>query len=504
MKLKSPISNGALRLATLLLMVAAATTGATPQTYTPLHSFDGTDGGNPYAGLVQGTDGDLYSTTVSYGISLNGTVFKITTSGTLTTLHMFCPQSGCLDGLYPYAGLVQGPDGNFYGSTESGGANFAGTIFKITASGTLTTLYSFCSQSGCPDGYYLVAGLIQGTDGNFYGTTQFGGANGYGTVFKITPSGTLTTLYSFCSQANCTDGAEPYAQLVLATDGDFYGTTKVDGANSGYGTSGTVFKITPSGTLTTLYSFCSQSHCADGALPSGQLVEATDGNFYGTTEEGGANEAECSGYGCGTVFKITPSGTLTTLYSFCTQRSCLDGEFPEAGLVQATDGNLYGTTVGGGTSNCDVGCGTIFRITPSGTLTTLYSFCPQGSCRAGANPYAALVQATDGNFYGTTFEGGLPDGGSGGYGTVFRLSVDLGSFVETQAPSGRVGNSVRSVPRILTDATSVSFNGTAAVFTVMSSSFIKATVPEGATSGFVTVTTPSGTLTSNKRFLIEP
>jgi uncharacterized repeat protein (TIGR03803 family) len=161
--------------------------------------------------------------------------------------------------------------------TTSGGANGAGTIFKLTPGGTLTTLYSFCSQAGCPDGEspYNEAGLVQATNGDFYGTTGSGGANGNGTIFKITPSGTLTTLYSFCSQAGCTDGSYPGAPVIQATDGDFYGTTSSDGANHG----GTVFKITPSGTLTTLYSFCSQAGCTDGNAPQGALVQATNGDF---------------------------------------------------------------------------------------------------------------------------------------------------------------------------------------------------------------------------------
>ena len=212
---------------------------------------------SPYAGLVQATNGDFYATTAGGGANGGGTVFRITPSGTLTTLYSFCSQSGCTDGAGPYAGLVQATNGDFYGTTQLGGANSRGTVFKINPSGTLTTLYSFCSQGGCTDGAYPYAGLIQATNGDFFGTTPAGGANGYGTVFKIAAGGTLTTLYSFCSQSGCTDGASPHAGLVQATNGDHYGTTTSGGAN-GPGT-GTVFRITPSGTLTTLYSFCSQS-----------------------------------------------------------------------------------------------------------------------------------------------------------------------------------------------------------------------------------------------------
>src|ERR1039458_5491589 len=222
-----------------------------------------------------------------------------------------------------------------------------GTVFKITPSGTLTTLYSFCSQSRCPDGGGPWAGLIQATNGHLYGTTLGGGANDEGTVFRITPSGTLTTLYSFCSQTNCKDGVNPYAGLVQATNGDFYGTT------SGAGTHcyGPAFKITPGGALTTLHRFCSQSACPDGAEPDAVLVQAANGDLYGTTVVGGANLR-------GTIFKITPRGTLTTLYSFCSQTNCTDGAIPDAGLVQDTNGDFYGTTFNGGANNS----GTVFRL----------------------------------------------------------------------------------------------------------------------------------------------
>src|ERR1039457_747285 len=235
---------------------------------------------------------------------------------TLTTLYSFWSQSGCPDGAWPYAGLVQATNGGLYGTTYNGGTNSAGTIFKIAPGGTLTTVYSFCSQGVypyCTDGANPYAGLVQAANGDLYGTTSNGGANGGGgTVFKITPSGTLTTLYSFCSQTNCTDGFYPYGWLVQAANGDLYGTTNIDGANGG----GTVFKITPGGTLTTLYSFCSQTNCTDGTQPYARLVQAANGNFYGTTRIGGA-PSPIPGKNGGTVFEITPTGTLTTLYSFC-------------------------------------------------------------------------------------------------------------------------------------------------------------------------------------------
>jgi len=505
-----------------VLVLYAATAIALPaQTFTSLFSFAGTNGQDPLAALVQATNGDLYGTTAGGGANAGctffnatgcGTVFKITTSGTLTTLYSFCAQSGCTDGANPGAGLVQAANGDFYGTT-SAGANLnatvcyaagCGTIFKISPSGTLTTLHSFCAQSGCTDGGNPLAGLLQAADGDFYGTAGTGGANcvpyGCGTVFKITPSGALTTLYSFCAHGGfpaCTDGWFPVAGLVQAANGDFYGTTEYGGADpfgGNYG--GTVFKITPSGTLTTLYSFCSQSGCTDGDGALTGLVQATNGDFYGTTPAGGAN-------GAGTVFKITASGTLTTLYSFCSQippsGGCTDGAAPAAGLVQATSGDLYGTTSSGGVDYLGYAGGTIFKITPSGTLTTLYNFCAQSGCTDGVYPGVALVQDTNGTLYGTTAAGGTSNDG-----VVFSMSVDLGPFVETQRSYGTVGAVVEILGTDLTGATSVSFNGTAAAFTIVSPSLIAARVPAGASSGKVQVVTPSGTLSSNVPFRVLP
>ena len=404
----------------LLALCSATAISLSAQSLTTLHTFAGypTDGASPYAGLVPATDGNFYGTTYAGGTSGNcqggcGTVFRITPGGTLTTLHSF----NWYDGASPSAALVRGTDGNFYGTTYGGGVNqYYGTVFKITPSGTLTSLYSFCAQANCVDGAMPYAGLLQGSDGNFYGTTLEGGSNNgcslgsgsCGTVFKITPRGTLTTLYSFCAQPGCADGGNPYAGLVQGSDGNFYGTTFGRGAN-GYGT---VFKITPAGALTSLHSFTG----TDGQYPYAGLVQATDGDLYGTTPEGGAGAYHLGG----TVFKVTPSGTLTTLYNFCSLPACADGDSAHAVLVQATDGNFYGTTGGGGAyCTANGGCGTVFKMTPSGSLTTLHSF--DGSDGKGTS--AGLVQATDGNFYGTTAYGANPacTAGLGGCGTVFRL-----------------------------------------------------------------------------------
>ena len=465
---------GLMKMAWIVFVFSAATTlTATAQTFNTLSSFDVTDGDDPYYGrLVQGFDGNLYGTTSGGGANDNGTAFKITHSGTLTTLYSFCSQSGCTDGAFPAVGLALGIDGNFYGTTEDGGTNSYGTVFKITPSGTLTTLHSF----DFTDGVHPLGQLVQATNEDFYGTTYIGGANEDGTVFKITPSGTLTTLYSFCSQSACADGQYPQAGLVQATNGNFYGTTYAGGTDA----AGTVFEITPAGKLTTLHSF----DCTDGSGAMAGLVQATNGNFYGTTYA-------CGSYDYGVVFKITPSGTLTVLHSFDTT----NGEAPIAGLVQATNGSFYGTTVAGGADNE----GTVFEITPAGKLTTLHSFCPQSGCTDGASPYAGLTQATNGTFYATT-----NGGGADGDGTVFSLSVGLGPFVETLFASGKVGANVIVLGNNLTGTTSVSFNGTAATFKVVSSTEITTTVPTGATTGTVEVTTPSGTLDSNVEFRLTP
>ena len=459
----------ALALTALLALGLNTIQSAHAQTFTTLHTFDGTDGRYPYAGLMQASGGDLYGTTYGGGINGFGTVFRITPSGKLKTLHNFDDT----DGAFPYAGLFQAIDGNFYGTTDAGGGIYGfGTVFKITNSGTLlTTLYSFCPLDNCTDGASPYSGgLIQGSGARLLGTTRYGGTNGAGAVFEITRNGTPTLLYSFCSQTGCTDGEGPYAGLVRATGGDFYGTTSKGGAY-GYGT---VFRITPSGTLTTLHSFDN----TDGANPYAGLIQAGGGDLFGTTQNGGA-------YGYGTVFKITPSGTLTTLHSF----DLSDGEYPWGGLIQATDGNLYGTTWGAGA----YGFGTVFRITPSGKLKTLHNF----DITDGANPFGTLLQATDGNLYGTTGSGSNTDG------TIFRLSVGLGPFVALQTTSGPVGAAVKILGTDLTGASSVTFNGTEAVFTVASASEIKATVPTGATKGLVQVVTPSGTLTSNVVYTVE-
>jgi uncharacterized repeat protein (TIGR03803 family) len=466
----------------IALLCFAATVIASPaQTFTTLVVFDGTNGGLPSWALVQGIDGNFYGSTGFGGTGSQGTVFKITPAGKLTTLQSI---------QYPHLS-VQATNGNFYGTTPDGGPMGAGTVFKMTATGKLTTLYNFCSQPGCADGSYPYGGVIQASDGNFYGTTAGGGTKNYGTVFKITPAGKLTTLAAFGSVGSAGTG------VVEGTDGNFYGTTS-DGGPNGYGT---IFKVTPGGKLTKLHTF----EFTDGKFPYDALIQGSDGNFYGTTYTGGANDPQaCEGGGCGTIFRITPSGTLTTLYNFCSQPNCIDGQWPSGGLVEGTDGNFYGITDAGGDfgESCPFGiCGTVFKMTPEGVLTTLHSF----DTTDGSSPYAGLVQGTNGKFYGNTEMGAdLSCGGGYGCGTVFSLDVGLGPFVETRPTSGKVGAKVVILGDNLKGATGVSFSGTAATFKVVSKSEIRTMVPAGATTGTVTVTMPNGTLNSNVTFRVIP
>ena len=376
----------------VLVFIAATAIISPAQTLTTLHSFAGqpNDGREPYAGLVLGADGNFYGTTYFGGANNKGTIFKTNSSGSVTILHNFTISG--TDGCEPTARLLQGSDGNFYGTTSFCGSDSGGTVFKITASGTLTALHEF--EPGQGDGGEPYAGLVQASDGNFYGTTTQGGTqHGNGTVYKITPGGTVTILHSFA----CTEGCAPYGGLAQGSDGNLYGTTR-DGGTNGFNY-GTVFKIATNGTFTLLHTF----EGSDGGEPYASLIQATDGNFYGTTSSAGA-------HGAGTIFKITPGGTLTTLYSFCAGGyPCADGQEPYGPLLQATNGNFYGTTYIGGTNNV----GTIFQMSPSGTLTSLASF----NGGNGAGPESGLVQAGNGDFYGTT-----STGGSTGDGTLFQFA----------------------------------------------------------------------------------
>jgi uncharacterized repeat protein (TIGR03803 family) len=514
-------------LAAVMILAMLTGTPAQAQTFNVLHIFCGTNGTCPDGitpgSLIQAADGKLYGTTRAGGANFAdpcenvfemgcGTVFSITLDGALTTLYSFCSASDCSDGFGPTGQLVQAVSGDIYGTTLLGGANNnasclysghafgCGTIFKITPAGVLTTFYSFCSQLNCADGYAPNGPLIQASNGDLYGTTQYGGAGdgricatGCGTIFKITPAGTLTTLYTFCGASSVING-------VCADGAGPSGLMQAANGNL-FGTTinggdrhnfGTLFQMTPSGKYTVLYRFCSQPDCTDGDYPIGALAEANDGDLYGITQGGGAYLS----YG-GTAFALNPTGHLATLSSFgsCTP---LCAYTPSGALTQATDGNLYGMTVDGGES----GVGTIFELTPGGTMATLYSFCAQEgvSCPLGMVPDGKLIQATNGGLYGTTQQAEFAYGA----GVLFSLNVGLGPFIALQRTFGAVGATVTLLGTDLAGATGVTFNGTPTSFTVNSAgSSIKAAVPTGATTGTVQVVTPNGTLQSNVVFRVE-
>jgi len=472
MKLKSFRTNAAFMLTTLMLLVAAGTTVATAQTYTDLFNFNGTDGGDPMGTIAQGRGGKLYGTTESGGASY-GVVFRVTPSGKAVVLYNF----GGVHGANPQSGLTLGTDGSFYGTTNYGGQMSCndgygcGTIFKITPTGSLTTLYAFTDGT---DGEGPLAPPVQGNDANFYGTTSWS-QYGTGVAYKISASGSFTSLGPIPGQS--------VAPLLLATDGNFYGTTNYGGANScgnGY-YCGAVFKLTPKGIVTTVYNFDG----TNGKFPWAPVIQGSDGNFYGTAYQGGS-------FGAGVVYKLTPQGAITVLHNFPDPNYPNDGSTPFAALVQATDGNFYGVTESGGS----LGWGVIFQITLGGSYSILHNF----DSIHGQNPYnTPPMQHTNGKIYGLATSGTGPTG----EGVVYSLDMGLGPFVSLLPTSGKVGKTVEVLGQGLTGTTGLSFNGTPASYTVVSDTFLKTTVPSGATTGYLTVTTPSGTLTSNKEFQVK-
>ena len=383
---------------------------------TTLHSFSGSDGANPAVGLVLASNGNFYGTTY-YGGSLGaGTAFKITPSGTLTTLYNFCQQDpeSCTDGQNPLQ-MIQGRDGNFYGATPNAGRYYGanlGNIYKLTPSGQETSLFIFCSPLICYDGW-MPTSIMQANDGNFYGVDYNGGPDQVGGFWQLVAnSWAFNLLYA----DDGTIGVYPTVTLVQGRDGQLYGVSPHGGSGLPDCASycGTVFKITLSGNPTLLYSFCSQTNCTDGEIPTAALVQGSDGNFYGTTSGGGA-------YGNGTIFKITPSGTMTILHSFAGG----EGNGVVAPLIQGSDGNFYGTAYGSGAH----GYGDIFQITPSEAFTVLHSF----NNSDGANPQGGLVEDGQGTFYGTTYAGGAH-----GDGTVFKFQVTYYTLTVSTSGDGIV------------------------------------------------------------------
>jgi uncharacterized repeat protein (TIGR03803 family) len=410
------VVGAALALAMVFVPAVVASRSAQAQNYiySQLFSFDAQDGYKPFAGLVQDAQGNLYGTTSSGGANLYlchngcGTVFKLDTTGKETVLYSF---TGGGDGRTPLSDLVLDAQGNLYGTTYYGGnltcpgtnGIGCGTVFKLDTTGKETVLHSF---SGSPDGSRPKAGLVLDAQGNLYGTTYYGGSptcdagTGCGTVFKVDTTGNEAVLFSFTG-----NGRNPGGALVLDANGNLYGTT-VNGGRYGRGV---VFKIDPTVKQTVLYSFTGG---ADGAKPLAVLVQDAQANLYGTTSMGG-NLSACLN-GCGTVFKLDPTGNETVLYSFTGTNG--DGKHPEAGLVLDGQGNLYGTTRYGGITSMP-GPGTVFKVDTTGKETVLYKF---GSIpKDGNQPAARLLLDAQGNLHGTTVRGGRFGPNSG---TVFKLA----------------------------------------------------------------------------------
>jgi uncharacterized repeat protein (TIGR03803 family) len=449
----------------MTLVAAAALILAMPaagQTVADVVSFTGSNNMfYPAATPVQGRNGKFYGTIPGGGTP--GSVFDFTANGTTKVVYAFTISSG-----WNPSGLTVGTDGNFYGVTSSGGSLNYGVLFKVTPNGTNTVLHNFTAGT---DGMGPTAPPIEGSDGNLYGTTN-GGCCHASTVYKYTSSGVFSTIYTYDTIHGTNAG-----WIMQGSDGNLYALAFF-GGNKG---NGTIVQLSTSGNLLSYYSF--PGGAAGGALPVG-MVQASDGNYYGTTFQGGVVQ----GGGIGTIFRYTPQSGATVIYTY--EPSNTGGGYPSSGLSQGTDGWLYGLTLVGGTD----GYGTIFRISTSGTYQQLYSF----TSTVGEKPTANLLQATSGLFYGSA-----QNGGPYGYGAMFSLNMGLGSFITFVRPSGKVGQSAQILGQGLTGATKVTFNGKAATsFSVVEDTYMTAVVPSGATTGKVVVITPTGKLTSNVRFRI--
>jgi len=462
----------------LLLATLFTATMANAQTYTKLYTYP--IGAGSYSGIVapqvmsQGRDGNFYSTIANNGTHNVGTVYKMTIAGAPTTIYTFCSLTSCADGGYPFGGVTLGFDGNFYGTTQGGGSHAAGTVFKVTPTGTLTTFWNFAN--GTDDSVPIYTTSL-GQDGNMYGVSvgQYNGQ--YGAFFKVSASGLFKALRDF----NYVNGANPNLPT-QGTDGNFYGTAQFGGDPTCK--CGVVYKATAAGAITVLHTF--KGYPTDGYRPIGILVQGTDGNFYGTTYRGGVNNE-------GSVFKITPSGAYTLLYSFKFVNGNFDAQLPVAGLTLGTDGNLYGVGSAGGSKNA----GAIFKITPAGSESVLYNFCAV-TCANGFAPATPLVLHTDGKFYGNT------NGNSLGGSVFYSFDVGFKPLVDLVTWSAQVGKTVEILGQGFTGTTKVLFNGVSAPFTNVSNTYMTATVPAGALTGPVTVTTFTNTMKSNRAFLVTP
>ena len=462
----------ALTVLALVALFAAAATPATAQTVTTLYSFvsnSNTQAIMPQAAMAQGRDGVFYGISQSGNGCCQGWFYKMTSTGALTSLTAMDQSEGT-----NCNGLILGTDGNFYGTCYSDTTN-NGTLIKVTPAGVITVMHTFTGST--TDGCFPLAPPIQGTDGNFYGTTGFCGANGYGTVYKLTLAGAYSLLYSF--QGPPTDTAEPLG-LIQGTDGNFWGM-----GNGWIVSDGGVFKISSAGKESLVYAF--KGGPGDGQNPYTSLIQGIDGNFYGTTEYGGTSEM-------GTIYKLSSAGVETILYNFPNQT---DGAYPRLPLTQGPDGLLYGMATDCASGGCSQAG--LFDITTKGAYKNLYLY-PIGGSNT-VQPFAPLLLSTNGTLYSTTAQGG-----TAGNGSFYSVSTKYSPFISlVNVRSGKEGAQVGILGQGFTSKSVVKFGGTAATKkTLTGSTFLQATVPAGALTGAVTVTTGTSVLTTPSTYKITP
>ena len=469
-KMTSQTAAWAITVLTLVVLFAGVVVPTQAQTVSTLYSFSSNNNSSPtlpQGPMAQGRDGDFYGISSSGNGCCQGIVYKISATGVLTTLHVMAQSEGT-----NCNGLVLATDGNFYGSCYSDTTN-NGTLIRVTPTGALTVIHTFVGTT--TDGCHPLAPPMQANDGELFGTTGFCGANNYGTVYKVTTAGAYSVLYSFQGPPN--DTAEPLG-LIQGSDGNLWGM-----GNGWIISEGAVFKISTAGKEALVYAF---KNDPDGANPYTNLIQGLDGNYYGTTEFGGTAQR-------GTVFKLTPKGVETVLYSFPNQT---DGAYPQLPLTQGPDGILYGAATdcaGGGCAQAG-----LFDINTKGVYDTLYLY--PLVCSNCAQPYAPLLLSTNGTFYSTTFQGG--DASSGSF---YSLSTTYAPFVSLLPATGTESAQTGILGQGFSKSSVVKFGGTPVTKAQLTgSTFILATVPAGALTGTVTVTTGATTLTSNATFKVKP
>ncbi len=453
------------------LFLVAIAIAAPAQTVSTLYQFSSGSNPNLPAGVMaQGQDGNFYGITLSGGTANLGVFYNISSAGVLTSLH----QMGQSDGT-TCSGLTLGTDGNFYGTCHNGGANDYGTLFKVTSAGVLTVLHNFAAQGSTSDGCEPLAPPIQASNGNFYGTTSFCGASNSGIVYRLTLAGVYSLLYNFQGPPN--DTLFPLG-LIEGTDGNLWGL-----GNGWIISFGGVFKITLAGKESLVYTFKGDP---DGANPYTNLIQGSNGDFYGTTESGGSAQE-------GTIFQVTAGGTETVLYSFPNQT---DGAYPSLPLTQGPSGLLFGAATdcaGGGCAQAG-----LFEITTKGMYKNVYLY--PLVCSNCGQPEAPLLLSTNGTFYSTTEQGGI------GVGSFYSLSNGYKPFISlVNLKSGAEGSRVGILGQGFNSTSVVEFGGTPATTTKLTgTTYILATVPTGALTGDVTVTTGSTVLSTTASYKITP